>query len=190
MVGTVLTAAMTIVAGAAIFGYVNGQAGTASQAYGQQVGNSVQYLEEKFTVVDMSWSTNTVTVWIYNTGKIQLSLFQVRLYDSAKTLNLLYNYSAISGSTVNRIHDILSTSTSGCSITITSTYENPLISGSGSFSAVVSYTSTIALTVPPLTATPTGQTCHSFGQSDTSGDTYFVAVVGAYGNSYTFSEVG
>jgi flagellin-like protein len=190
VIGTILVAAMTIIAGAAIFGYVNGQAGSSAQAYGQSVGNSVQYLEEKFTVVDMSWaSTTAATVWIYNTGKVQLTLLQIRFYDSMKKVNLLYNYSTISGSTVNRIHDLLGTSSSKCGISAT-LYESPTITGSGSFSAAISYTSTIQLTIPPTSASPTGQTCPSFGQVDTTGDVYYLAVVGTFGNTKVYSQVG
>ncbi|MDG6990961.1 MAG: hypothetical protein JRM99_06015 [Nitrososphaerota archaeon] len=199
VVGTVLVAAMTIIAGAAIFGYVNGEAGTASQAYGQAVGNSVQYLEEKFSVVDMAAANVTCgtstcasfTIWIYNTGKIQLSLLQVRVYDpsspSGWNLNLLYNYSTIGGSSVNRIHD-LAAGASKCGITATS-YETPPMTGSGSFAAAISNTATIQLIVPPTSAAPTGATCPSFGQLAHT-DTYFAAVVGLYGNTNTYSQVG
>lgn len=179
-----LTAAITLIAGAAIFGYVNGQAGNASQAYGQQVGNSIQYLEEKFTVIDMSWtSTTSVTIWVYNTGSIQLNLLQVRLYDSAGKVDLLYNYSTISGTVVNRVFDLNSTSSDHCG-TSASSYESPPISGSGSFADPISYTSTIELTIP---ATATG--CPSYGQTFNSGTTYLVSVVGIYGNSFTYSQV-
>lgn len=179
-----LTAAITLVAGAAIFGYVNSQAGTASQAYGQQVGNSIQYLEEKFTVIDMSWTSSTsVTIWIYNTGNIQLSLLQVRIYDSAGLVNLLYNYSSASGSTVNRVFDLKSTSSDHCGISA-SGYESPGLTGSGSFADPISYTGTIQLTIP---SAATG--CPSYGQTFNSGTTYLVDVVGLYGNSYTYSQV-
>lgn len=175
---------MTVIAGAAIFGYVNGQAGVASQAYGQSVGNSIQYLEEKYTVIDISWPSSTsAAVWIYNTGKIQLNLIQVRLYDSAGLVNLLYNYSLISGTETNRVHDLRSTSPGHCGIAAAS-YESPGLVGSGSFAAAISYTATFTLTIPP---TSTG--CPSYGQTFNSGTTYFVAVTGLYGNAYTFSEV-
>ena len=186
---------MTLVAGAAIWGYVNGQAGVASQAYGQSVGNSVQYLEEKFTVVDMQVSNVTCgltscasfTLWVYNTGRIQLTLEQVRVYDSSRKVNLLYNYSTIAGSTVNRINDVLA-GASKCGITETS-YESPGIVGTGSFAAAISYTATIQLIIPPTTATPAGATCPSFGNLAHT-DTYYATVVGSYGNTNTFSQVG
>ena len=192
---------MTIVAGAAIFGYVNSQAGTASQAYGQQVGNSVQYLEEKFTVVDLAFgSANcggstcaTVTIWAYNTGAIQLSLYQVRLYgvgSSGTVLNLLYNFSTIGGSSTNRIHDLLGTSPQYCGITATS-YESPVLIGSAAFVAPTTQSGTIELIVPPSSAAPVGQTCPSFGLTSASASvTYYVTVVGLYGNSFTYSQVG
>lgn len=173
---------MTIIAGAAIFGYVNGQAGNSAQAYGQSVGNSVQYLEEKFTVIDMAWTSSTsVTLWIYNTGSIQLGVLQVRFYDSAGLVNILYNYSSISGTQVTRVHDLKGTSSS-CNINAGSSVSPPLI-GSGAFAALISHTATLQLTIP---STTTG--CPSYGQTIQSGTTYFAVVSGVYGNSYTYSQ--
>ncbi len=197
VVGTVLLTAMTLVAGAAIFGYVNGQAGVASQAYGQSVGNSVQYLEEKFAVVDMAAANVTCgtstcssfTLWIYNTGKIQLSIFQVRLYDEASpskwSLDLLYNYSTLSGSTVGRVHD-LAAGASDCAIAATS-YVTPALTGSSAFAAQIGDVETLQLIVPPSSAVPSGATCPSFGQLVHT-DTYIATVVGLYGNSVTYSQ--
>lgn len=186
VVGTVLVAAITIIAGAGIFGYVNEEAGSSAQAYGQQVGNSVQYLEEKYTVVDLVWSSSTsMTIWIYNTGKIQLTLLQVRWYDSAGTINLLYNYSTISGSVVNRVHDLRSSGAGRCGTSATS-YESPLITGPGSFADPISNTATIQLTIPPFSSG-----CPTYGQNinlQSPPDTYYVAVVGTYGNSFTYSQ--
>lgn len=191
---------MTIIAGAAIFGYVNTTAGTASQAYGSAVGNNVQYLEEKFTVVDIvaanvTCGTTTCasfTIWVYNTGKIQLSLLQVRVYDpttpSSWNLDLLYNYTNSGGTSVNRIHD-LAAGSSGCSVTATTAYLTPLIAGAGSFTAATSNTATIQLVVPPTSAAPTGATCPSFGQLVHT-DTYYATVVGLFGNTNTYAQVG
>ena len=194
MVGTVLTAALTIVAGAAIFGYVNGQAGTASQAYGASVGNSVEYLEEKFAVVDVSFSASCpsgtsgcATIWIYNTGKIQLSLEQIRFYDSANKVDILYNYSSSGGSYTNSLHD-LAAGAGQCGVTATSSYESPPLAGTGAFAGPTTHVTTIELGIP--SSGPVGQTCPSYGQTISKTDTYYFAIVGLYGNSYTYSEVG
>ena len=188
IVATVLTVAITIITGTAVFGYVNGQAGSSAQAYGNAVGNSVQYLGEKFTVVDMSWtSTTSVTLWLYNTGNIQLSLLQVRFYDSAGLVNLLFNYSLIGGANTNRVHDLRSSNSLKCGIS-GSSYESPTIVGSGAFAAATSTTATIQITIPPSGASPSGQTCPSFGQNIASGTTYYVAVSGIYGNSNIYGQ--
>ena len=191
--------AITIIAGAAIFGYVSGQAGVASQAYGQSVGNSVDFLNEKFTVVDMgmanttcgSYTCGAFTIWIYNTGAVTLSTFQVILYTPSSPsgwhFDLLFNYSSHNGITTNQIHDE-SASASGCTISATS-YESPSLYGTSSFNVTRSSIGTLELTIPPTGATPTGATCPSFGQLVHS-DTYFASVVGLYGNSYTYSQVG
>ncbi|MDG6988555.1 MAG: type IV pilin N-terminal domain-containing protein [Nitrososphaerota archaeon] len=191
VVGTVLVVSMTIIAAAAVWGYINGEAGVASQAYGQSVGNSVQYLEEKFTVVDVSWpatcptgTSACATVWIYNTGNIQLSLLQIRFYDSARKIDLFYNYSS---SGTNYVDDVI-TGAGQCALVATSSYANPPLHGTGAFADPMTQTATIELGIP--SSAPLGQSCPSYGQTISTTDTYFFTIAGIYGNSYTYSEVG
>ena len=99
LVASVLLIAITLITGFAVWGYVDGQAGTTEQAYGQSVGATANYLQEKFVVVSMDLSAGSAaTVWLYNNGNVGLRLVQVRLFDSANKIDLLYNYT-ISGST-------------------------------------------------------------------------------------------
>ena len=186
VVGTVLLTAMTLVAGAAIFGYVNGQAGIASQAYGQAVGSNVGYLNERFAVVDMTFGTNSVTIWLYNDGHETLNLLQIRLYDSAAAqINLLYNYT-VSGSTkTNYFYDLRSAQSTECKTSATSpTDYEPQVTVSA-FSASIGTTSVIQLSFPSATST----SCPSYGQTFTVGTNYAVTVVGANGHTQTYYEV-
>lgn len=186
VVGTVLTAAMTIIAGAAIFGYVNGQAGTSAQAYGNNVAGSINYLNEKFAVVDLSFGTSSVTVWIYNNGHAGLNLLQMRLYDSSGTqINFLYNYTVSGSSKTDYFYDLRSSLSTECKTSATSPTNYEPQGTVSAFSESVTLTKVIQLSFPSTT----NSNCPSYGQSFTAGTTYVVTVVGANGNSVTFYQV-
>ncbi|MDG6909850.1 MAG: hypothetical protein JRN11_07935 [Nitrososphaerota archaeon] len=182
LVASVLLIAITLITGFAVWGYVDGQAGTTEQAYGQSVGATANYLQEKFVVVSMDLSAGSAaTVWLYNNGNVGLRLVQVRLYDSAKKIDLLYNYT-VSGSTkTDYVYDLLSTSSGECK-TAASTYETPLLS---TVDAGPGTTQSLKLTIPPE---PTAGGCPSFGQTFSSDVVYSVVVLAAYGNTVTFSQ--
>ena len=181
LVASVLLIAITLITGFAVWGYVDGQAGTAEQAYGQSVGATANYLQEKFVVVsmDLNASSKTATVWLYNNGKVDLQLVQVRLFDSANKIDLLYNYT-VSGSTkTDYVFDLLSTSPVECK-TPASTYESPLLS---TVDAGPGTTQSLKLTIP---STQAG--CPSFGQTFSSNVVYSAVVLAVYGNTVTFSQ--
>lgn len=77
----VLTIAITLIAGAALFGWVNDEAASNEQQYGQAVAGSVNFLNERFSVVDMAYppSSNSITIWVYNDGQIALQISQVTI---------------------------------------------------------------------------------------------------------------
>ena len=183
LVASVLLIAITLITGFAVWGYVDGQAGTTEQAYGQSVGATANYLQEKFVVVsmDLNSSSETTTVWLYNNGNVGLRLVQVRLYDSANKIDLLYNYTVSGSAKTDYVYDLLSTSPGECK-TAASTYETPLLStvdaGSGT-------TQSLKLTIPPE---PTGGGCPSFGQTFSSNVVYSAMVLAVYGNTVTFSQ--
>lgn len=180
--GSMLMIAITLVAAFAVWGYINSQAQISGLAYASKVGARIGYLEENFVVPEMGWSgTSSVVVWVYNIGSINLQLVEAHLYDSAKTIDLVYS---INGGT-DYVKDYSAGSTSGCSIVATS-YESPTLS---SFSLAITNTNTLTLTIPPSSAVPTGQTCNSFGKTLTSGDTYTVVLLGYYGNTVAISRV-
>jgi flagellin-like protein len=87
LVATVLTIAITLIAGAAVFSFVNSQAGASEQQYGAAVGGTIDSIRERFVVVDMAFSQTTscsgascsVTIWIFNSGSVNLQLATVTL---------------------------------------------------------------------------------------------------------------
>jgi hypothetical protein len=181
VVGALLSLAITVIAGAAVFGYVNTQAGVTENRYAQSVGSAMGSIQEKFVAVDMSFGSSTsVTVWLYNNGQLTLQLTQIRLFDSTGKINLLYNYTISGGTKTNYVYDMLSTLSTKCK-TAASPYESPTIS---SVSTLTGNTLAITLTIPPLQLG-----CPSFGQSFQSGTIYTVRVVGYYGNIVSYSQV-
>ena len=180
LVASVLLIAITLITGFAVWGYVDGQAGTTERAYGQSVDANVNYLQEKFVATSMDLSSSSgATLWLYNNGNVNLQLVQVRFYDSAKKIDLLYNYT-VSGSTkTDYVYDLLSTSPGECK-TAASAYETPAVS---TVDASPGTTLSLKLTIPPA---QTG--CPSFGQSITSKVVYTAIVVAAYGNTVTYSQ--
>lgn len=173
LVGSVLAIAITIIAGAGVFGYVNGQAGATENQYGSSVGVTVNYLQEQFTVVDMSFTSTTpptVVLYIYNYGRVTLSPVQIIVYDPQQDTYLTYNAT-----------NVVSTEPSACTVTATTTYESPLMwnpKTSSGMSVDVGSITTLTLTFPPCS-----------GASLVSGTTYFVKVTGLYGNTVTYDQV-
>lgn len=179
--GTVLTIAITLIAGAAAWSFVRTQAGASESTLQGNVQNTNNYLGEQYKVIDMTFgSTTSTTVWLYNLGSLTMSPFQIRLYDSAGLMNILYNYT-VSGSTrTDRVFDLKAAAAyyhSTCRVA-GSSYESPIISTA---TVKTSNTQTIALTIPPTTAN-----CPSYGQTFASGTSYTVVVTGLYGNVVTY----
>jgi flagellin-like protein len=88
--GTILTIAITLIAGFAVFGYINDQATVSEGQYGQAVAGAVNSVRESFVIIDMSVSqqcTSGVNMWIYNNGEVSLQIVQVLLYDTSNSTN-------------------------------------------------------------------------------------------------------
>lgn len=175
LVGSVLSLAITVIAGAAVFGYVNIQAGLSELSYASSVAATNNFLAEDFKVFDLHFpSTTQAAYWIYNVGNVNLQVFQVRLYDNAGQINILYNYTVAGGTKTDYLYDLRSSLATKCG-TAASSYESPTIT---SLSVKTTNARTLSLTIPP-----TQTNCPSFGQSYTAGTTYTVVVTGLYGNS-------
>jgi flagellin-like protein len=174
IMATVLMVAVTVITGFAVWGYVNGEAGVASRSYGNSVAANVQFLEERFTIVQVGFNTGAVTIYFYNTGSINFQIASVSVYDSAKAT--IYDIYTSSGVT-----DQLN---SGCSVAA-ATVESPVI-GTGSSDFVVDQGAigSITLTLPTssMNASCTGSS------SWTAGTTYYVSVTGLYGNTAIYYQ--
>ena len=96
LVAAVLTVAMTLIAGAALFGYVNGQAANSENRIGAANAANVNFLNERFVVVDVNFSQNnpstSVSIWIYNNGAVTLNVTQIELYNATRSMMILYQH--------------------------------------------------------------------------------------------------
>ncbi|MGH9920995.1 MAG: hypothetical protein ACRD6W_19270, partial [Nitrososphaerales archaeon] len=185
-VGAMLAIAMTLIAGAAAWGFVRSQAGVSEGALNDNAVATNNMLSEHFAVTTMYFgavtSTNTVTFWVYNTGSLTFQIASVRVYDSAGLINLLYSSTGTAASKVDYVYDLKSLLTTQCK-TAASTYESPSVT---STNVKVTDQQFYTLTIPPTTSQ-----CPSYGQTfgvAGSGTTYTVVVTGLYGNTVTFSQ--
>jgi hypothetical protein len=174
--------AITMVVGAGVFGYVNQQAGVSAQQYGSSAGATVNYLQERFVPVEMNFAYNfpagctthcessTITVYVYNNGNILNNFQQIEVYNGTRSkIDLTFTATAVTN--VN----------SGCKITSgISSVENPVLgTGSGTFSVSTGSIGSVTLTVH--------NSCYSSYLDQ--GDTYYVNVLGIYGNVVTYFQV-
>ena len=179
LVASVVTIAITIIAGASVFGYVNGQAGASERQYGISAGQTNNYLSEKFVVTLMTFASGpppTVTAWMYNSGSINFQPVQVEFYNvtssctkSCTSLDLQYTASGVAD--VNH---------PGC--TAPNTNENPLFSSVNlSPNALLQ----LVLTIPNNFV---GTGCVN-NYLLSVGGVYYVTVLGYYGNVVSYFQV-
>lgn len=182
-VGAILSMAITVIAGTALFGYVNNQARVSELNYAESIGATNNYLAENFKVIDLYFATSSqLGFWVYNTGKTNFQPFSVRLYDSAGQVNVLFNYTGTS-TKVDRVYDLRASSAyyySTCRLA-GSSYESPTLS---TVSAKIQNAQLLLLTIPPTTTN-----CPSYGQTYTTGRTYYIVVTGLSGNVVTYFQV-
>ena len=179
-IGAILAISITLVAGAAAWGYVRAQAGASETALQGNSVNTNNLLSEHFGVVDMYFGTTTsATFWVYNTGSLTYQTFSVRIYSSTTSVNLLYNYTQSGGVKTDQVYDLRSGLANKCKTAATS-YEAPTLTGT---TVKLTNAQFFTLTIPP-----TSGSCPSFGQTITAGTTYTVVVTGIYGNVVTYSQ--
>jgi len=167
--GAVLTIAITLIAGAALFGYVNDEAAVNEQKYGQAVGGTVNFLNERFAVVNMAFpSSNAVDIWLYNDGQLNLQVAQITLHDGSESqMNLAYpGYSSSTSTETANGGFCNSINVPGSSLTT-----NPTLSSVSAGAGTTPIEITLQL--------PSGCAL-------TSGLTYDVSVLGVYGNVVTY----
>jgi flagellin-like protein len=71
VMGSLIMIAITLIAGAAVFGFVNGQSGNSAQAVGNSANSNINFLNEREVIVvaQMVSSTNA-NVFVFNNGQI------------------------------------------------------------------------------------------------------------------------
>ena len=174
IVGSVLTIALTIIAGTAVFSFVNSQAGVSEGQLGQSVGAVNAYLSEQFSVVNINFTTSSLSLWFYNYGGVYLQPVQVQLYNASRSLLVQFNATKV----IN-----LDNPTS-CNVAATS-FENHILyialKGASNPSGVVMIApgavAIITFTLPSCIATTLA-----------TGNTYYMAVTGLYGNTITYFQ--
>jgi flagellin-like protein len=102
LVGTLIMVAITLVAGAAAFGWVNGQASTSESAYGQNAAAGVNYLQEHFAPITSTFTglggvacsgtpdvCRIANFWIFNNGRVAFTLSTLQIQSAVGASNFL-----------------------------------------------------------------------------------------------------
>ena len=92
ILGSLIMVAITLVAGAAVFGFVNGQSGNSANAVGKSAASNINFLNEREVVVYACLATSSgvcqvggsyANVYVYNSGLInQSTIAQVFVTDN------------------------------------------------------------------------------------------------------------
>jgi flagellin-like protein len=170
LTGTLMTIGITLVAGTAVFGYVRTQANVSELAYGQNVGGTLNYLQERFVIPLVSYTSNSVTIYLYNNGQIADQFTQLEVYGPSRSaMDVVYdaNYATVSNPVNCREQ-----SPGG-------NLETPDLGAfPNSFSVKVNYVASITIKLPNCP-----------GLTFLPGVTYFVKILGQYGNTAAYSQV-
>jgi hypothetical protein len=175
--GVLLTVAITLIVGGAVFSYVNGEATVSENRYGQAVAGSVDSLNERFVVADMAYACSpppspqctSVSFYLYNNGQIALQLTSVLLYDSTHTQ---MSYDCTSGT---------------CATALTGLCSAP--------ASVISYPPSSppigsTMTPIPIQGNPVQFTISlPSGCTFVSGTTYYLNILGVNGNDVIYYSV-
>jgi len=99
---------VTLIAGAAVLGWVNGQAGSSEQAYGNSAANNINYLNERFSAESQVFSSNAggacaggsgpgpgciaASFYLYNDGSVTFTLKSIQIISTNPTypLNIVF----------------------------------------------------------------------------------------------------
>ena len=165
-----LSLGVTLVAGVAVWGYARSQAGVQETQLANAVNGNVNFLSEQFVVAQVVYASNAITIYIYNSGQAISQFAQIEVYNSTRTkIDLTY--------TALKVTDLNHPGT--CSVTATTSLESPSLLGSvpTSFTVSVGTVSSITLTFPG---------CYT--GTFKAGFTYFVNLLGRYGNTVTYFQ--
>ncbi len=74
VLGSLIMVAITLTAGAAVFGFVNGQTGSSANAVGVNAARNINFLNEKEVVIYAAISgaspSTSANIWVYNYGSL------------------------------------------------------------------------------------------------------------------------
>jgi flagellin-like protein len=183
LVGTLIMVAITLVAGAAVFGWVNGQAGSSENAYGQSVANNVNFLNERFSPVAVTFQGGTSANFsIYNSGSVSFTLYsvQVQSLNSVPSLDITFYYENAAGCQGPKQGPnglCFDASAPSCSGTSSSSKTGILVNPPTSPLPKSTLSSDFEIVMPTNGQCPTG----SFNLN--TGSVYTFTLVGLYGNT-------
>jgi hypothetical protein len=167
--------AITLVAGAAVFSFVNGAAGNSAKAVGNSVASNINFLNEREVIVAACWASSGGSCEGGDSGGSSLGLY-------------VYNNGAISPETMNEISLTNSTSGANCCWTnssLTQASSNPC-DNSSSDSNLASVTIS-KQQVGGYLVTPSGAKCSMhFGDSEDA-HSYTLEIIGEYGSSAQYT---
>jgi hypothetical protein len=161
---------MTLIAGFGLWGYVRLQANNSELSYAQSVGGTVSYLQERFVVPLVSYTSNSVTIYVYTNGQVPSQFAQIEVFGPTRSaMDVVYDANHVTVSNPPSCRALTPASSSN---------ESPLLgTTTGTFSTKVNYVASVVLTLP---------TCS--GLSFQPGSTYFVQLLGQYGNTAVYYQ--
>jgi hypothetical protein len=179
----IITIAITLIAGAALFGFVNGQAASSENSLGVANAANVNFLNERFVVPQVAFSQGggSATLYIYNNGEVENNFASVEVYCSSTSSGLPcrsdldVTYYVHTGN--NFVIDNNEIGNTGCNVTARG-LESPLLSA---FRVPLGSVSLASFTLPQDWG------CVSVGPF-TSGTVYGFQVVGQFGNIVTYYQ--
>jgi flagellin-like protein len=182
LVAAVLTIAITIIAGAALFGYVNAEASNSENAIGNANALNVNFLNEHFVIAQIvydrssptSSAASSITIYLYNSGHVVNNFASIEVFNSSAgttRMNMMYNPPPSSPTDLPLVVDLNQPS---CNENTPGDEGPSLGNGPGSFSVSLGSIAAITLKLP---------LCYT-GMFQT-GVIYGVKVIGQYGNVVT-----
>ncbi|MDA4123913.1 MAG: hypothetical protein OK438_00490 [Thaumarchaeota archaeon] len=163
VLAAVITIAITLVAGYALFGYVNGQAAVSEDQLGVANAHNVNFLNEQFVVAQVAYASSgsSISVYIYDSGQATFQPASIEVYNtqSRSSMDLLYDGT--------RVADL---NNPGC---------HEPTSGLATFSVNPLSTSMITLSLPG---------CFQGSFLSPASQFFTVTVVGIYGNVVSYFQ--
>lgn len=89
--------AITLIAGAAVFGFINGQTGSSAQAVGNSAAANINFLNERESIVYGGVNATGVKLWVYNSGSINpLTITNINIFSgSTKVAGCTWTFSPV-----------------------------------------------------------------------------------------------